>query len=217
MITTVIFDMDGVIIDSEPIHFEIEKKIFEELGIDISLHEHYSFVGTSSQNMWEQIVKKYNLPNSAKELTKRDKDLYLNYLITENNLQPIPGVSELIKELYTVHYSLVLASSASMDNIDMVLAKFNLFGFFQSKISGAELQYAKPHPEIFLEAAKSVGADPGTCLVIEDSENGITAAKAAGMKCIGFINPNSGPQNLALANMTISSFQEVNIALLGRF
>src|ERR1044072_4272337 len=97
-----------------------------------------------------------------------------------------------------------------MEIINIILKKFELTDLFIAKVSGSELAHTKPHPEIFLRSAQLIRSEPKECIVIEDSKNGVTAAKAAGMKCIGFLNPSSGDQNLANADMVIRSFKELN-------
>ena len=210
MIQTVIFDMDGVIIDSEPVHFKIEKNMFEELKIAMSFEEHCSYVGSSSQNMWETIINKHDVTDHLETLIKKEHGLYMNYLLNEKDLHPIPGVADLIKELHKNNFKIIVASSSYREIINIVLKKFNLTDYFIAKVSGTELTHSKPHPEIFLQSARLANSKPEECLVIEDSENGITAAKAAGMKCIGFLNPGSGIQNLSRADLIIKSFRELN-------
>jgi beta-phosphoglucomutase family hydrolase len=211
MIQTVIFDLDGVIIDSEPVHFELEKQMFDELKITVSFEEHCSFVGMSSENMWEAIVNKHNLSCQPAELVQKKHSLYIDHLVNEQNLHPIPRVAELIKELHKNNFRLIIASSSPAEVIDAVLKKFNLSSYFMMTISGTELTHSKPHPEIFLRAANLANSNAKECVVIEDSENGVKAAKAAGMKCIGFLNPNSGAQNLNSADVIIKSFKELNV------
>ena len=211
MVQTVIFDMDGVIIDSEPVYFKIDKQMFEELNIAVSFEEHCSYVGTSSQNMWNAIIMKHGIADQAEELMKKEYSLYLEHLANADDFQPIDGVVELINELYANNFKLVLASSSRMDTIDLVLDKFNLAELFMAKVSGFELVHSKPHPEIFLKSAQLIKSKPAECIVIEDSKNGVTAAKAAGMKCIGFLNPSSGDQDLSNSDVVIRSFRELNM------
>jgi HAD superfamily hydrolase (TIGR01509 family) len=210
MIQTVIFDLDGVIIDSEPVHLRIERQMFDELKIEMSFEEHCTYTGTSPQNMWEKIVDKYEIMSSnSADLVEKQHAIYMDYLLTEKDLHPIPGVVRLIRELKANRFQLIIASSATMKVIDVVLARFELSEYFMAKVSGSELIHSKPHPEIFLIAARLGNSPPTDCLVIEDSKNGITSAKAAGMKCIGFSNPNSGNQDLSAADVVIKSFDEV--------
>jgi beta-phosphoglucomutase-like phosphatase (HAD superfamily) len=97
-----------------------------------------------------------------------------------------------------------------MEVIDLVLKKLKLSHYFMARVSGTELANSKPHPEIFIKSAKLASSELRECIVIEDSQNGITSAKAAGMKCIGFANPNSGVQDLSKADFVIHSFDELN-------
>ena len=217
MINTVIFDLDGVIIDSEPIHFDLERQMFDELNIHVSTNEHNSFVGMSSQNMWNLIVRNYDLPYPAQNLVKKKFDLYMEYLDSQDSLKPIPGVYTLIRALFDSQFKLAIASSSHLDTIEKVIRKFNLSEFFMARISGTDLKHSKPDPEIFLMAAKRLDSKPQECLVIEDSENGVKAAKAASMKCIGYQNPNSGSQNLNQADIVIHSFEELNVTRIRSF
>lgn len=208
MISTVIFDMDGVIIDSEPIHTKIEQELFRELKLDISEQEHNTLVGTSDKNFWQHIHSRYHLSEPVEVLMIRKNNLYIRHIAQNPEIQPMPGVTAFIKELHEKGFQLILASSAMMKNIDIVLAKFALSKYFKDKVSGATLKYSKPHPEIFHIASQRAGARPEKCLVIEDSKNGVQAAKAAGMKCIGF---NSGNQDLSAADIVIHRFSELTV------
>ncbi|GAH50966.1 unnamed protein product, partial [marine sediment metagenome] len=99
MFKSIIFDMDGVIIDSEPIHFKVEKKLFKNLGLAISDEEHHSFVGTVSRETWLYIKDKYKLNQSIEELVEMERVSYMDCLLSQENIKPIPGVTELIGEL----------------------------------------------------------------------------------------------------------------------
>ena len=214
MVRTVIFDMDGVIIDSEPIYFKIDKQLFEELHIPVSYEEHCSYVGTSSQNMWATIFKKHDVRGNTQAAMKKEHDHYMEYLLNEKNLRPIDGVVDLIKELQQDNFKMIVASSSYMEVIEIVLSKLHLSDYFIGKVSGTELVNSKPHPEIFIYAARLAQSQPEECVVIEDSQNGITSARAAGMKCIGFLNPNSGIQDLSKADMTVTSFTELDAKVI---
>jgi beta-phosphoglucomutase family hydrolase len=211
MIKAVIFDLDGVIIDSEPVHFRLERQMLEELKIEVSSEEHNSYVGMSPENMWTAIITRHNVSFNPQDLIQKKHLLYIGHLVNEQNLYPIPGVAALIKKLHKNNFKLAIASSSHLEVIDAVLKKFDLSDDFTALVSGTELTHSKPHPEIFLRAAELVNSKPGECVVIEDSKNGVTAAKAAGMKCIGFANPNSGDQNLDSADVIIRSFEEINV------
>lgn len=210
MFRAVIFDMDGVIIDSEPIYFKAGNKLFRFLDLDVSEQEHHSYVGISSKDMWSHIRDKYKIDLSTEELVEMEMNIYIDYLLLKKDEKPIPGVVELIEDLYKNNIDLALASSSSIKSIIIVLDMFNLGKFFKTIVNGYEVENGKPAPDIFLYAAKRLGVQPEDCIVIEDSENGIEAAKSAGMKCIGFKNLNSGKQDLSSADMVIDSFLGVN-------
>lgn len=209
-IDTIIFDMDGVIIDSEPIHMQIENEMFEELNIHISKEMHQSFVGASAKNTFQRLVREFNLNTTPEKLLHDNESRYLDYLDKHPEIQPIPGVKSLIERLADGGYTLLLASSASIEIIDKVLDMFQFRQYFSHAISGARLLHSKPHPEVFFITAGKAGKKPGQCLVIEDSSNGVKAAKSAGMYCVAYYNPNSGNQDLSLADKIIYTFEELN-------
>lgn len=209
MISCVIFDMDGVIIDSEPIYFEVEQQLFREVGLELTREEHSKYVGRS--DLWYSVKEKYQLDIDPEEISSKEKSRYLDIISTSFDGDPIEGVSELIKELHEKGIDLVLASSSEMKNIELVLTKFELLDYFDLRISGADLPTSKPHPEIFEKAAKLAETSSQHCLVIEDSANGVQAAKAANMKCVGYRNPNSGDQDLSAADWIIGSFEEFDL------
>jgi HAD superfamily hydrolase (TIGR01509 family) len=206
----VIFDMDGVIINSEPIHKECERKMFDLLGIAIPEEEHNDMVGTTDLTMWKRIEESHKLPITTPQIIQLKKLIYMEYLKSEVDLKPIPYVSELIADLYKNEFILVLASSSPLEQIEYILSILNLKPYFHSVISGDDVTSGKPHPEIFLKAVRKVKVDPKNCVVIEDSYNGVMAAKKANIKCIAYSNPSSGIQNLNEAIVVIHSFKELS-------
>ena len=207
MIETVIFDMDGVIIDSEPIHLEMQDLLFHRYQVQLKPGEYQNFIGRSSKNMWQELIERFSLKVSVEEVLHQDRTLYHQRLRNEPELAPIPGVKDLIEELHHNNVTLALASSSSMESINLVLELFDLTDFFRHRVSGADLQYSKPHPEIFHTTAGITQTGNEYCLVIEDSNHGVTAAKRADMKCVGFQNPNSGNQDLSAADLIIDDFR----------
>lgn len=210
----VIFDMDGVIIDSEPIHLACEKEMFRLLGITVSEKEHNDFIGTTDLIMWSKIVYLYELPIDVPQIIQLKKSLYMEYLKKEAHLRPIPYIPELIVDLYKNKFLLALASSSPHEQINYILENLGIKDYFHATISGEDVKEGKPHPGIFLKAAESVGIDPESCVVIEDSYNGVTAAKNASMKCIGYQNQNSGNQDLSNADVIVRSITEITSAMV---
>lgn len=202
----VIFDMDGVIIDSEPFHFRLERVIFEELGIGISDIEHEKYLGTNSHEMFDQIRKRFGLARSVEELVQDERSRYLE-ILRSPGIPVIPGIPNLVKKIAEAGMSMAIASSAPHEQIELVMK--NDFGrHFPVRVSGDDVERSKPDPGIFIRAAELLDIPPSECWVIEDSVNGISAANSAGMTSIGFINPESGTQNLAMSNHLIRSIDE---------
>lgn len=211
MFEAVIFDMDGVLIDSEPLHIQLEEEIFKEIGANVSFEEHISFVGTTSHYMWEYVKNKCNVPFTVEELVEMDRKRYFDYISKNDDaIKPIEGVDELVKELYSRKMRLAVASSSPIEVIKLVVKRLKLESYFDELVSGDFVKRSKPYPDIFLYAAEKLLVKPERCLVIEDSNKGVLAAKSAGMKVVGFINPNSGNQDIKMADMVIRSFSELN-------
>lgn len=211
MIKAVIFDMDGVIIDSEPVYHRVEKKLFKRLGIKISEDEHYSFVGMSMDLIWENILEKNKLKLNKEELIKLHTDNMIGSFQNEEKLTPLPNLVEFIEKLIDNNFKIALASSSSRILIDIILKKLEIKNFFEVIVSGEDVENGKPFPDIFLLTAKHLGCKPSECIVIEDSKNGVSAAKKANMKCIGFKNSNSGMQDLSAADMIIGNFSALDV------
>jgi HAD superfamily hydrolase (TIGR01509 family) len=206
----VIFDMDGVLIDSEGFYKEINYQYFEELGVDITDEEYESFIGISASLMWDYIKKKGNVLEEVATLKKGEKERKYKYL-TQKPLAPMPGILSLLEKLKEQNYSLSLASSSDRKNIEVIVQKLDIASYFNYIVSGEEVQNGKPAPDIFLKAATQVNVAPKDCYVIEDSNNGARAAKAAGMQCVGLRSPNSGQQDLSMCDLIIDSFAEEHL------
>ncbi len=185
MIKAVIFDMDGVISDTEPLHQKIEIELMKSYGHDISFEELQEFTATSGKVMWAHFKKKYYLPLSVEKLYQNKKERFLQSRNQE--IKPLPGVLDLINKMGS-KLKLAVASSTNMEGINLILTNLMIKDKFDSIISGHQVNNPKPSPDIFLETAKQLNLKPRECLVIEDSFYGIQAAKAAGMKCVAVTN-----------------------------
>ena len=216
MISTVIFDMDGVIIDSEPIHQELEIEMFRELGLNISDEEHLNYVGTSALDMWNKIKENHELKKTPEELLLYGRQRYWDAM-EQNRVPLVNGSTELMQELYLHKYIIQVASSATRPTVDKVISYFHLEKYFSHRIGGNEVVKSKPEPEIFLKAAMQSNSHPGKCLVIEDSANGVRAAKKAGMVCIAYSNPGAGNQDLSMADLVVSDLKQITLKLIRSF
>ena len=206
--------MDGVIIDSEPIHMVCEKEIFRMLEISVTDEEHHSLTGTTDTHMWTHFKGSFNLVQSVNELVDLKQTFYIECLKSKVNLRPVSYIPELISILHKNGFLLALASSSPHAQIDFVLNEFNLRNYFHAVVSGDDVKYGKPNPGIFLKASELVGVPPQCCVVIEDSNKGVLAAKKANMHCIGYRNPNSGNQDLSIADIVIDDFRKLTIEMI---
>lgn len=199
--------MDGVIIDSEPLHLEIEKELLEELGGKFSEVQHDGFVGTTDEHMWETLKNKFDLEPSVEEMIEMKKERFIKNI---HRIPLIDNFDTFISSLYNRGYLIGLASSNNRKAVDSIIEKFDLNKYLRVSVSGDDVIKGKPNPEIFLKAAKKMNVNPSECLVMEDAANGVRAAKAANMICIGFKNPNSGNQDLSKADLIVESYNELN-------
>jgi len=203
--------MDGVLIDSEPAYKTMNMAHFSSLGFKMNEEEYNGYVGMSSLKMWSKIKSNYGLNENVEDLMASEKERMYKVLNSDLISEPIEGIKELIDSFLKRNYRLCVASSSPKDNIKLVLKRHNLEMYFDFIVSGEEVTNGKPMPDIFLKAADHFQLSPDNCFVIEDSSNGVTAAKAAGMKCIGFRNVNSGNQDISKADLIINSFSKTEI------
>ncbi len=214
MLKAVIFDMDGVIIDSEPMHHQAYHNMFDEVGIEVPKSLYESFTGQSTLNICKRLCDHFNLSQPPETLVALKRKHYKQFFDKNSSLGLIEGVFDLIKNYHDNGLTLVLASSAAMSSINMIFDRFELNPYFKEKLSGADLKQSKPHPEIFEKAAKASGFKKNECLVIEDSTNGIQAAKSAGIYCIGYDSFHSKNQDYTKADMVITDFKQIYFNML---
>jgi len=217
MLKAVLFDMDGVIVDTEPLHRKAYHQMFDEVNIDVDSELYESFTGQSTINICKRLVDHFNLSETPEYLVSLKRKHYKCLFENDDELALIAGVLELIKDYHANNVTLVVASSASMNGINQIFERFDLNQYFSAKFSGADLKKSKPHPEIFIKAAKSTGYRKSECMVIEDSTNGIKASHAAGIFCAAFKSEHSSGQDYSLANIVISNFDEIAFKNVGKF
>lgn len=209
MLKAVIFDMDGVIIDSEPQHALAEMAAIEEFGVDVDLNYCYRFIGTTTHSMMKQVIEDFSIDTTPEQLESRAL-FHKKRLIKEEGYPLIPFVKEQIIQLYKDGIKLALASSSVPSEIEDVVKTLGIRKYFDKIISGSSVKNPKPAPDIFKKALSELGVSASEALVIEDSTFGVMAADAAGIASIGFINDNSGEQDLSLATVLTDSFENLS-------
>jgi beta-phosphoglucomutase len=205
-VKAIIFDMDGVLVDSEPHHLLIEKRLFADLGLNISDEEHGSYLGKSPLQMWKEITIRHGLSYKPEDLSKRNTDAIINYFSSPDKIDLIPGVENLLNKIFTRGIPMAIASSSDLRTIDLFLLKTGLEKYFLHKVSTEIVGKSKPEPEVYMFTSWLLAVAPEECLVIEDSPNGIIAAKTAGMYCIAYKADNHRDMDQSMADESFSDF-----------
>lgn len=210
MKNTVIFDMDGVIVDTEPLHKKAYYQHFGELGIEVDAELFSRFTGKSTRNVYQMIKEIFKIDTDVEALIQRKRTIFYGLFDSDPALQLLDGVEDLVKNLYSANFQLILASSAAKSTINRVFKRFDLFPYFSHLVSGEDFPESKPNPAIFIEAQRLSGNVKTSCIIIEDSTNGILAANRAGIFCVGYKSANSKNQNYELADLVIQHFDELD-------
>lgn len=211
MIQTIIFDMDGVIVDIEPVHHYAYYQHFKQLNIEVSHDLYTSFTGNSTKNVYQKIKDIFGIEGEIHDLVQTKRNLFNDAFDTKEDLFLLDGVEDLIQQLHLKGKQLILASSASKVTIERVFNRFNLHPYFSHIVSGEDFPQSKPNPAIFIEAVRLSNSSKEQCIIIEDSTNGIQAAKAAGVYCVGYKSENSKNQDYSLADQVIRHFSELKL------
>ena len=206
--THIIFDMDGVLLDSEPMHQQVIYEVFQLKNIPLDRDYIQTLTGMSAFPMWQKIKQDAQRVETVEELVQFHKDYFFQKL-PELHVAPVPHVKEVLAQFKSERKHLSLASSSGRKLIEIFTEQVGIKHYFEVIMSGDDVKYSKPNPEIFLKVAEWYALPSTQFTVIEDSTNGVKAAKSAGMHCIGFQNPLSGGQNLQEADHIIHSMNEL--------
>lgn len=208
MLEAIIFDMDGVLIDSEYSYFEAKDSLLKDAGIMVPSSYHSKFMGTSYQHTWETMKKELALPESAayyiREMIKRRE-----VIVKRDGTKPIQGAVKFVKGLKNAGVNLAVASSSPLSEIKKSLSEIGIYQDFTVIASGEEVEHSKPAPDVYLLAAKRLGVSPINCVALEDSPNGSIAVKKAEMVGIGFANPNYPILDLC-SDVVVTTFSDLD-------
>jgi HAD superfamily hydrolase (TIGR01509 family) len=210
-IRAVIFDMDGVLVDSEPFGFEALRRVMTRHGLPYSEEENAEFLGRTTLDSCRILKARHGFAASAETLA----DWYVEHMLEQIGRGPVPmaGVPEVLRQVRAAGYRMALASSAEVRVIEANLAALAIRPLFEAVVSGTQVARGKPAPDVFLAAADRLATPPAQCLVIEDSRNGLLAAKAAGMRCAVVPCSYTRGQDLREADHRLDALPEL-LALL---
>jgi HAD superfamily hydrolase (TIGR01509 family) len=209
----VIFDMDGVLLDSEPLHFACLNRMLADDGVVVDEEENQAYIGGTQEATFQGVIQRHGLSGSLASYLAHYNAVVLEALA--GPLEPAPGAVELVLSLRAADVPLALASSSDRRWIDATLRGLGLADAFPVIASGDEITRSKPAPDIFLLAAERLGVPPADCVAIEDSPNGLRAARAAGMAVVAVRTPYTAGLVLPDADVEVPSLTELTYAQLG--
>ena len=207
-IKAVVLDMDGLMIDSEPLHCRAYDRVLKEFGLGLSEQENSErYVGISDKDIADEMVGRYGLGLPAAELVRRKQEAYLELL--RGGVAPQPGLFELLRDLHDLGLKKAIASSSMPNEIEIVMDSLRIRSYVEVYCSAAQVERGKPAPDLFLLAASKLSVPPESCLVLEDAPAGIAAARAAGMYSIAIPSRETMAENFSQADVRLQSLGEV--------
>ena len=178
--SAVIFDMDGVLLDSEPLHYDAVRQILDEQGVEFPLEDYFRYLGTTLTSTWDDLCERYPITMPFADFEARyNADVLAQY---QAGAPLIRGARELVAQLRDAGVPIAVASSSHREWVEAALTGAGLREYFEQTTAGDEVSMGKPSPEIYLKAAGKLGFDPADCIAIEDAPAGLESANAAGMR-----------------------------------
>jgi len=214
-VQAIIFDIDGVLVDSYQAHFLSWKRLGERYGKSITEQEFASQFGRTTREVLQMQWADRNLSDADIHRLDEEKEGLYREIIAED-FPEMPGARALIEQLNCDGWRIALGSSGPVENVQLAVEKLNLDSLIGAAISGNDVTHGKPHPEVFLKAAERIEVPPARAIVVEDAAPGVTAARAAGMASIGFISRGRTAEELADADVRIRDLSEIDASLLAR-
>lgn len=207
MIKAVIFDRDGVIIDSESVHVNSFVSTYNEMGIDVSKGEMNHIAGKHPEDHVPPIIENYDVSYDDVRNIQRVK-----YLSMINSAKFFNDTIKILKKIHKLGLPIALTTTASLKTTSPILKKAKIIDLFKVIVTEEDYKKRKPDPEPYLVTARKLGVKPSECLVFEDSNSGLKSAKAAGMKCIIIYNEYTKNQDFSIADMVVGSAKEINLS-----
>ena len=208
-IRVIIYDLDGLLVDTEELWFETCKRVLKFYGVEVQEEHRLELAGRGKLSAF--FVERFGVQDTLEVISKKIWNTF--YELAETGLKPIPGAIDSVQR-FSPYFLQAVASSAHTNYIEMAVDQLGLRDHFRALVGSDQVERAKPDPLVFLRTAELVGVEPGQCLVLEDSVNGIEAAKAAGMLCI--VVPNRYLQNadFSAADLNIPTLEVLDFDVL---
>jgi HAD superfamily hydrolase (TIGR01509 family) len=208
----VIFDLDGVLWDGEPLYHEAFNVVLAPRGLSVSADEYDNIIGFSVEAAWEWVCRHFRLPEPPGHFLEAYDAAVLRLLA--NGVEPLPRVPDVLGALKRRGVPVGLASASLRQWVDATLRGLGLEGAFLATVSASEVERAKPAPDLYLEAARRLGVPPDRCLAVEDTKTGIAAAKAAGMFAVQVRAASTALPPIPDADLVIDDYSQFDMELL---
>ncbi len=209
----VVFDLDGVLWDGEPIYHEAFNIVLAPYGCVVTVEDYSHIIGHSVESAWDWVLRHFQLDGRPERFHRAYDEVVLRLLARPAN--PLPGVRDLLAELRRRRLPVGVASASLRQWVDATLRGLRLEGAFDAVVSASEVQHAKPAPDLYLTAAGRLGIEPQRCLAFEDTQTGIAAAKAAGMFAVQVRAASTALPPLPQADLVIEKYAEFDLGLVG--
>ncbi|MCH7810992.1 MAG: HAD family phosphatase [Chloroflexi bacterium] len=209
----VVFDLDGVLWDGEPLYREAFNVVLRPLGHEVTAPEYEQIIGSSVEAAWEWVIDRFKLTEPPEQFLAVYDGAVLDLLARP--VEPLPGVRETIARLKSIPVPVGLASASLRQWVDATLAGIGLSGEFDTTVSASEVERAKPAPDMYLKAAEKLGVPAAECIAVEDTRTGVASARAAGMYVVQLRAASTALPPIEEADAVIESYAEFDFALLG--
>lgn len=206
----VVLDLDGLIVDTEPLHQRAVNALLKQLGVDYQFEtEEYGkcFVGIPVIYNADYLIERFNLRIQQADFIVQREQIYEGLIAEPKNLSAMPGVFKLLDDLRARGLPLAVASGSPRNQVEMVLRGLGIIDRFRAVVAGSDVAKTKPAPDVYLRATEKIGIAPAVCVALEDSATGVTAAKAAGLRAIAVPNQYTAHQDLSHADARIPSLE----------
>lgn len=207
----VLWDLDGVIANTGPYHFQAWQDVFQKKGVNITEEDFKRHFGQRNDTIIRSTLGEDISQDELDAIANEKEENYRRRV--SHNIKPLPGVIDLIGSLKRHEIKMAIASSAPLENIRLITRGLGIDDCFQASVYGREVAEGKPDPQVFLLAAQKLGLEPRNCVVIEDAVAGVAAAKRASMKCVAVTNSHS-PKNLKEADLIVDTLEAVSVSEL---